>query len=210
MEENVAGELMDLSHILKLPKTLDIYNVSTKIRGRYEHIWSELTLDELFMTNQRYRIHERIKRINDLGFTVDEIELVAKEDGKELSMKPFVTDRNYHQTQLHSLTGILAEETQACLILNEINELKATSFDKEIPIYNVAFKWVNENYLPTVSKLGLQINSPDAPELYCEVLEHKWFLSEKAKKDIGLETAIMAYIRWKTNKNIKKLKNAPA
>ncbi|MFW9906322.1 MAG: DUF4032 domain-containing protein [Candidatus Thorarchaeota archaeon] len=199
MEENVSGELMDLSMILKLPESLDdFFSIGTKIRGRYEHLWDELTKDETFDKHEWYRIHDRIKRINDLGFTVDEVEIITTENGNKLHMKPFVTDRNYHQTHLHTLTGIFAEEKQARQILNEIYELKATlskKIKREISIHRVVFQWNNENYLPTIKELGLLNNSAKAPEIYCEVLEHKWFLSEKANRDIGLKMAVKDYIQ---------------
>jgi hypothetical protein len=34
----------------------------------------------------------------------------------------------------------------------------------------------------------------EVSELYCQVLEHKWFLSEREKKDVGLQRAIEDYM----------------
>ena len=39
--------------------------------------------------------------------------------------------------------------------------------------------------------LGPQV---EATELYCQVLEHKWFLSERAQRDVGIETAMQDYV----------------
>jgi hypothetical protein len=35
----------------------------------------------------------------------------------------------------------------------------------------------------------------DAAEIYHELLEHRWYLSERAQHDIGLGTAVEDYIR---------------
>jgi hypothetical protein len=32
-------------------------------------------------------------------------------------------------------------------------------------------------------------------ELYCQVLEHKWYLSEKARRDVGHDVAVEDYVR---------------
>ena len=49
---------------------------------------------------------------------------------------------------------------------------------------------------PTVEELApLRERVGDLPELYCQVLEHKWYLSERAQKDVGLETAIADYVQ---------------
>ena len=34
----------------------------------------------------------------------------------------------------------------------------------------------------------------DPAELYCQVLEHKWFLSEQARRDVGWEAALEDYL----------------
>ena len=38
------------------------------------------------------------------------------------------------------------------------------------------------------------IEGRDPIQAYCDVLEHKWLLSERAKRDVGLEAAIKAYL----------------
>jgi hypothetical protein len=196
MEDNILGDLSDLSNIVTLPKSIDIYKTGEQISTRYKQLWNEITHDEIILSSERFRIHDRISRINQLGFTVDELELVPLETGSYLKVKTKVTERNFHRKKLHSLTGIAAEELQAKLILNEISELKATHSKNEgrpFPMTIIAHQWMNQNYLPTIERLEVLEDLDEAPEVYCQVLEHKWFLSEKAKKDIGLEKAIQDY-----------------
>ena len=207
MEENIAGDLMDLAKEIQLPEPLEVYNVSVKVRGRYEHLWEVLTHDETFEANEQYRIQERIKKINNLGFTVDEIQLIRTDKGNKIILRPFVSERDYHSRQLHSMTGIAAREKQARLILNEINEMKARISqieEREVPIYNIAFRWIHERYKPTIDRLGLMYNAIESPEMYCEVLEHKWFLSEKKGSDVGLSEALEDFM---INIYDKKTKN---
>jgi hypothetical protein len=35
----------------------------------------------------------------------------------------------------------------------------------------------------------------DTPQLYYELLEHRWLMSERAQKDVGIEVATADYIR---------------
>jgi hypothetical protein len=35
----------------------------------------------------------------------------------------------------------------------------------------------------------------DPAELYCQALEHKWYLSERARRDVGLEVAVEDYLK---------------
>lgn len=200
MEENVTGELADLAMIVELPESLDVYETGRKISQRYEQLWKEVTREEVIAPSERYRIHERIRKLNELGFSVDEVELIPTGDGSQLRVRTIVTDRNYHTRRLHSLTGIVASDVQAKQMLNEINEYKASlsrELNRSVPMSNAAFRWLEEVYYPTIKQLTPLIDkTTDVPELYCEVMEHKWYLSERAKQDVGIETAVKDFMQW--------------
>jgi hypothetical protein len=210
MEENIAGGLADLAAAVELPPVLDVFETGPNIRKRYDRLWEEINKEIPISTNESYRIHERIRALNDLGFSVGEVDLVASGDSDHLRMRTIVTDRNYHRHQLHNLTGIVAEERQATLLLNEIQELKATltrELNRSIPLSTAAFRWMEERFRPTLQKLQPVRGATEFSELYCQVLEHKWFLSERAKKDVGLERAIEDYVELR--KRQKDLSAAP-
>jgi hypothetical protein len=198
MEENVTGGLADLAAMVELPSTLDVYETAPSIRQRYERLWAEINKEISITPGESYRIHERIRALNELGFSVGEVDLVASGDGSQLRMRTIVTDREYHRHQLHNLTGLVAEERQAALLLNEVRELKATltrEVNRSVPLSVAAFRWLDERFRPTLSKLELELGpAADEAELYCQVLEHKWFLSERAKRDVGLEVAVKGYV----------------
>jgi hypothetical protein len=197
MEENIAGGLADLAAMVSLPPVLDVFETGPNIRKRYERLWEEINKEIPVAPQESYRIHERIRALNDLGFSVGEVDLVASGESDHLRMRTIVTDRNYHRHQLHNLTGIVAEEKQATLLLNEIQELKATltrELNRSTPLSTAAFRWLEERFNPTTQKLQPVKGGTDLSELYCQVLEHKWFLSERAKKDVGLQKAIDDYV----------------
>ncbi len=198
MEENIDGALADLSMVVKLPESFTTFETGEKIKQQYLQLWEEITHEEIFASDEHYRIQERIHRINELGFSVDEVELIPTEEGNQLRMRVIVTDQNYHRNQLHALTGIEGEEKQARQIMNDIYELKATLSKRKketIPLRSVAFHWTNKIYLPIITRLGLLDKVNKAPEIYCQILEHKWYLSEKAKHDVGLNTSVKDYAR---------------
>lgn len=199
MEENVAGELADLSMVVDLPPGLDLLQTGPQIGQRYDRLWSEVTREELLTPADHWRIHERIRALNGLGFSVSEVELVATGDGSKLRMRTIVTDRDYHRHLLHSLTGVVAEEQQAAQMVNEIRELRATlsrAKGAKLELSVAAYRWLTERYQPTVRRLAPFLKHlADSSELYCQVLEHKWFLSEAAGRDVGLEFALEDFVR---------------
>jgi len=198
MEENVTGDLADLSIVVNLPQSLANFEIGANIRQRYEKLWGEINKELSVAPLETYRIHERIRSLNELGFSVGEVELVPSGDGNQLRMKTIVTDRDYHRHTLHSLTGIVAEERQAGLMLNEIKALQGAmsqEMNRSVPLSLAGFKWLDERFHPTVGKLRELLGpTADVAELYCQVLEHKWFLSERAKADVGLPRAVEDYL----------------
>ena len=198
MMENVAGDLAGIASLVEPHEAARIQNTGRVIRERYERLWSEITREEAIAPSENYRIHERIRALNELGFTVGEIELIATGEGDQLRVRTIVTDGDYHRHQLHSLTGVVASNRQAATMLNEIRELRATlsrELDRSASDSEAAYRWLHERFRPAVQRLAsLTDRSDDLPELYCQVLEHKWFLSERAHADVGLERAIDDYL----------------
>ncbi len=205
MEENITGELADLEAMGELPESLAVFETGKKIVQRYEQLWKEVTREEVIAPGERYHIQERIRALNGLGFSVDEVELIPAGDGNQLRMRTIVTDRNYHTRQLHSLTGIVASDMQARQMLNEINAFKASlsrDLNRSVPTSNAAFRWLDEVYHPTLKQLAPLVDkTTDIPQLYCQVAEHKWYLSERAKQDVGLEKAVEDYLQWYQTQN---------
>ena len=199
LEENVAGELADVAAIAELPSIFDLYETGPEIRKRYERLWQEISRVETFTPAENWRIHDRIRSLNALGFSVGEVELEATGDGSRLRMRIIVTDRDYYRHRLHDLTGIVAEDRQAELMVNDIQEMRATleqAAKRKMPLDVASKRWLTENYEPTARRLAPLVGKRGLPaELYCQLLEHKWFLSERAGRDVGLEAATSDYLK---------------
>jgi hypothetical protein len=189
MEENVQGGLLDLDALGALPEGVDIRGVGPHIRKTYDELWQQVTSEQLIPAGERFRIQERVRRLNELGFSVDEIVLEPSDAGASLRLRAQVTDRHFHRNMLHSLTGLDPEEMQARAMINEIQELKAALASKQqhsLTLSAVAHRWLREVYLPSVDRLRPLVERGGEPaELYCQLLEHKWYLSERASSDVG-------------------------
>jgi len=200
MEENITGELADLAASRLLPLNFPVFDTAASIRKRYLRLWDMIRSEAVFTPTEQYRIQEHVRALNDLGFSVEEIELRSTENGAKLRLKTFVSDRNFHRDKLHGLTGIEAEETQARQIINEIQELRASLTQKNarnITLSATAYYWLEHLYQPVVEKLQPIIDQGvlSPVELYCQILEHKWFLSENAKGDVGHQAAVEDYLQ---------------
>ena len=198
MEENVDGDLADLGAANLLMDGIVLDDTSASIRIRYQNLWEEITRQVIIHPDEKYRIQERIQVLNSLGFSIGEVLLQGGEEGDNLRLRVVVTDRNFHQDQLLSFTGIEAEEMQARQMMNEIHEFKAIlsqSQNRSTPLSLAAFKWLEEIYLPTLESLHPLVDQySDPAELYCQVLEHKWYLSERAHHDVGHQAAVKGYL----------------
>ena len=199
MEENVDGDLAGLGAANLLMDGIPLDDTGASICIRYQNLWEEITRQIIINPNEKYRIQERIQVLNSLGFSIGEVLLESGEVGDKLRFQVVVADRNFHRDQLVGLTGVEAEEMQARLMMNEIHELKATlsqAHNRSTPLSLVAFKWLQEIYLPALAGIrSLLKDDSDPAELYCQILEHKWYLSEKAQHDVGHQIAIEDFLR---------------
>lgn len=202
MEENVSGELADLSSSGQLfggLRGVPVPDTGAYIRQRYHVLWEEITHEDIINPGENYRIQERIRALNTLGFSVGEVALMGTESGNQLRLQVVVTDRNFHRDQLQGLTGLDAEEKQAQTMMNEIQQLKATlsqTNNRSTPLSVAAYHWLENIYQPTLASLqSVMDEHTDHAELYCQVLEHKWYLSEKAQRDVGHHAAAQDYLK---------------
>ena len=183
---------------MDLPQEFGWRDTGQSIRARYERLWDEIVREQIIAPEETYRIHERIRALNELGFSVGEIELLRAPNGSQLRVRTIVTDRLYHHHLLHTLTGVVAQDRQASLMVNDIRELRATLAEhlgRSATMGEAAHRWLRERYEPAVKKLTARAHdTADEPELYCQVLEHKWYLSERARGDVGFEAALEDYL----------------
>jgi hypothetical protein len=201
MEDNVTRELVELRVNGQLPTVepgVPTMDIGAYIRLRYQSLWDEVTREDLIAPDEEYRIHERTSALNQLGFSVGNVELTPLEGGKQLRLHVEVTDRNFHREQLFNLTGLDAEEKQAQKMMNEIHELRAmlsSEPERNMPLSVAANFWLENKYTPVVERLQPLVNRQmTTHELYCQLLEHKWYLSEREQRDVGHQAAVDDYL----------------
>ncbi|MFD5753218.1 DUF4032 domain-containing protein [Streptomyces sp. NPDC127033] len=198
---NIAGELMDLEASGALHPSVDPVPFGAAIVRRYEDLWHEVTRESVYPVDKRHYIDRRIRRLNDLGFDVAEMQIERSPRGDTVTFLPKVVDAGHHQRQLLRLTGLDAEENQARRLLNDLESWMAGEDDyapgdplgarPEV----LAHRWVRDVFRPTVRAVPLELRGEmDAAQIYHEVLEHRWYLSEAAGRDVGLEATIEDYL----------------
>jgi hypothetical protein len=197
-EQNIAGELLDVQAWRGLPEELEPFEVASGVAAAYESLWSELTREETFGPEERHRIDERLHRLNELGFDVEEIELERAGDGYRLRLDPHVVEPGHHRRRLLQLTGLSAQENQARRLLNDLTRFRAAVEEdagRQLPITVVAYRWLSEVFEPAVAAVPEELwGKREAAEVFHEILEHRWYLSEREKKDIGILEAAESYV----------------
>jgi len=196
--ERVAGELFDLQAGGMLPDAVDPVATAEEIERRYTALWSELTREEILRPDeQRYRITERLRRLNELGFDVDEVELVDVGDGYRLRLTTRVAEPGHHRQLLFTRTGLVAQENQARRLLNDIAGYRAHLEQTEKqPVREAvaANRWLAEIYDPVIAAIPPQLRGRlDDAQIFHEILEHRWFLSETTGRDVGTAAAMQDY-----------------
>ncbi len=192
---NIIGELMDLQAGGLLDEDVDPFETGETIAYRYQLLWSELTEPEVFETDERYRIDARIRRLNELGFDVAELDIVTDFDGQSLQIQPKVVDAGHHARRLLRLTGLDVEENQARRLLNDLDAYRAATNQQRESEEIVAHQWLTGVFEPVVRSVPQELRGKLEPaEMFHEILEHRWFLSERAGRDVGLDTAVKSYV----------------
>ncbi len=197
--ENCAGELLDLQAAGILSSRVDPFELGEELRERYGGLWAELTSDEVFAEDERYRIHERLRRINELGYDVDELELIGDEPGlTRLKLKTSVVEPGRYRRILRELTGLDAQDNQARRLLNDIHNFGAWLQQEEgraLPEPVIAHRWREGAFEPTVAAVPDELRGRRDPvEVFHEVLHywHQWSAEEGA--DLDLPTAVQRYV----------------
>ena len=194
---NIAGELLDLAAGGRLDESIDPVTVAASIVEQYRSLWHELTSDEVIDASERWRISARIERLNALGYDIEELGIRTGDDGTTVRIQPKVVDPGHHHRRLQGLTGIDAEENQARRMLNDLDHYVATQHDLRPNVGDEALanEWFERVFSPIVHSVPIELRGKlEGPEIFHEVLEHRWYLSEQLQCEVPLEEAAASYI----------------
>jgi hypothetical protein len=196
--ENVAFGLADLAAYQGRPDDVDsAIDAAESVRERYELLWEKLHETPELRPHDRHAIEKRIRKLNELGFSVDEVELEPGAPEGLVRLRLAVTTRLFHARHLERKTGIVAMENQARLLLNDLHEYVAwLEWFEGRPLGTTGpERWLRDVFLPTTQRLAEVVGPEgDIVQAYCDLLEHKWLMSERAGRDVGLEAAIESYL----------------
>jgi hypothetical protein len=193
--ENVFAELMDLQASEAVAGEVDPFEIVELIRSRYDALWSELTSAEEFSTEEMWRIEQRVERLNEIGFDVEELDIVTDFDGETVRIQPRVVELGHHRRELQALTGLVVEDNQARRLLNDLSAFTAHlgygAEDRAL----VANRWLTKIYEPIMAMVPAAARGKLEPaEIFHEILVHRWLLSEAAGQEIDIFDTARDYI----------------
>lgn len=192
---NIIGELMDLQAGGLLEEDVDTINVGDRIVTRYLELWDVLTGAESFSMSERWRVANRIERLNSLGFDVGELSMTTDLDGTHLSIQPKVVDAGHYHRQIMRLTGLDVQEGQGRRMLNDLEAYRSLWNRKNEPLEIAAHAWLANVFEPTIAAVPVEMRRKLEPaEIFHEVLEHRWYMSEAAGYDVSMQDAVADYV----------------
>ena len=166
---------------------VEAHEIVELLAERYHALWDELTAEEEFSADEMWRIEQRIERLNDLGFDVDELDIVTDFDGDQVRIQPKVVELGHHQRELQALTGLHVEDAQARRLLNDIASFTAAFDLGREDRHLVANRWLDEIYEPIMAMIPAEARGKLEPaEIFHEVLVHRWYLSERAGHEVDI------------------------
>ena len=211
MIENVAGGMADIAaqHGIELDGA-DL-ELGQDVAERYHSLWREIAHVEVIDPEERHKIHDRIRRLNELGFAVKEVALRPTMSGDRLQVEIRPAGRDYHARQLRELTGIEALEWQAWQLLSDLYyyqgdpvsdpdaESRTTEHEPGATparTHNrvAAIEWRVRVFEPMIERLRAINGISDPIQAFCDVLHHRYVRSTEADGDIGTEAAFSDWL----------------
>ena len=198
-QENLAGELLDVAAELGASARDRPGRGGRGGAPRYEGLWTELTREEVFGTDERYHLDERLHRLNELGFDVEEIELVSSGDGYRLRLDPHVVEPGHHRRRLFMPHGPERTGEPGAAAAQRPGALSSAPRGAGGALaarvggrLQMAERGVRADHrLDIPPDLWSRL---EPAEVFHQILEYRWYLSEAAGKDVGLRVAVASYV----------------
>ena len=194
--ENIAGGLFELQASGRIADDIDPVAIAENLRRRYEELWNELTRVDEFDLDERWKIEQRVRRINELGFDVEELSI--NRDGRTLAIKPVLIEEGHHARELRRRTGLDVQENQARRLLSDIDQHGAWLERKEghsIPRSVATARWLAEVYQPAIDSIPDDLRSHLEPaEIFHQLLEHRYLMAERRGGEVRTSEALADYL----------------
>jgi hypothetical protein len=196
MIDNAGAEMADIAASQGLSFDAADLDIGHDIAARYDALWKELAAVDRIPLDQYFRVEERVKHLNELGFEVRNLDIVAHVDRGHMHLKVQVAERNHHSNRLRELTGLEAEENQARQILADLSYFatKQAPDSSSVGHALLAMRWRVDVFEPTMRRLRGHIGKADPIQAYCDLLNHRYLKSVEASRDLGTQAALEDWI----------------
>jgi hypothetical protein len=135
-----------------------------------------------------------MRALHDLGFAVEEVAITIDGDTQMISFQPKLVAAGYHTQRLREVVGLDAEELQAKRLLASFDRYNARENTAGIATNEMAKRWISEVFEPIINRVPDHMKGRvERAQMFHEILENRWYLSEKAGHDVGLEEATDNY-----------------
>lgn len=189
MKENLAGEMADVAAEHGIELDAADLGLGEGVVERYEALWRELNEDLVIAANERYRIRQRIARLNELGFSVDDVDLAPVGEDDRVRMRVRVGGRTFHSQRLRELTGIEASENQSRHILSDLNYYIAKSDSHSSTGKTVAvMSWITTCFDPLIARIS-EVWNGDPIQGFCDLLLFRLSVASERGSDVPNEEA---------------------
>jgi hypothetical protein len=195
MRENLAGEMSDIAAENEQPLEIADLELGEDVARRYMGLWAELTDELVISRSDAYRIRDRVKRINDLGFSIEDIEIEPTEAGDVVRMTTRVGGRTFNSDRLRELTGVEASENQARILLGDLNYYLAKHGDNSATRKSVGtFKWLTNSFEPITEEIRKIWPGESPTQGYCDFLNHRMRLATDRGLDVTNDEAFASWV----------------
>lgn len=198
-ETNLAGELLDLQMSGLLPDSVDPLETAVSVLDRYTNLWNELTAPQPIGADEWWQIERKMRRLNELGYDVGQIQINegSPDPRGPMLLETQVVEAGHHRRELLELTGLDVQENQARRILNDIESFRSQAVmpDTDVDTFTVASHWLTDVFEPVIEAVPAELAERLEPaEIFHEVLEHRWFLSQAAGHEVSMAKATESYL----------------
>ena len=191
---NVAAELEDLALSGVLFPGMEPVRAAEAVIRRYRRIWAALNDRQLLDPTDRRAVEAAMRQLHDLGFAVEEVSVTIDGDTQMISFQPKLVAAGYHTQRLRELMGLETEELQAKRLLASFDRYRSRESASGLLVNAMAKKWLTEVFETVLSRVPDNMRGRvERAQMFHEILENRWYLSEKLGYDVGLEMAADNY-----------------
>jgi hypothetical protein len=195
MTENLAGDMADIAAEYETSVEDADLVFGREVAERYQQLWDELGEDLVINATEGYLIRERVARLNELGFSVADVELIPTEEGNQVRMTARVGGRTFHSQRLRELVGIDASENQARHLLSDINYYLGKHGETSDSGKAVAMvRWRLGVFEPIIERIAADWYGDDPIQGYSDLLHFRMSLASARGADVPNEEAFDEWV----------------